>query len=329
MLRLSPPGYQKINQANYFDIHYGGGEANVSIGLAQLGLNSVFVSKIPNNEVGSSAIQFLNRYGVDTKHVVLGEGRLGIYFLEKGYSIRPSKILYDRKNSSFCTSKLDEYNLTEIFSDADWFHVSGITPALTPDIFDLTENFLKEAKKQGVTVSFDLNYRSCLWSFEEARAKISRLMNYVDICIGIEPLQLLDKDGTDIKDKIDKKLNSDYYKEIMPLICQKYKFKQIAMTFRKEQLVNHHKLKSVLYDNNKFFYSKEVSVDIVDRVGTGDAFSTGLIYGLVNNFSPQETIDFANAVFSLKHTIEGDANIFTYLEVNQYIKHSESFSIKR
>ena len=189
MLRLSTPGHQRVKQAQSFDIHYGGGEANVAIGLSQLGLNSSFVSKLPNNDLGISADEFLNRYGVETDHMVFGGDRMGIYFLEKGHSIRPSKIFYDRSGSAFAGSKAAEYDFAQIFADADWFHISGITPALNEEMFQLTSLALTAAKQQGLTTSCDLNYRSSLWSFEEARRKMTELMKNVDVCIGVEPLQ--------------------------------------------------------------------------------------------------------------------------------------------
>ena len=204
MLRLSTPGYQKIQQAQSFDIHYGGGEANVAIGLSQLGLNNSFVSKLPDNDLGISANQYLNRFGVETDQMVFGGDRIGIYFLEKGFSIRSSKIIYDRSGSAFAGSKVAEYDFDKIFADADWFHISGITPALNEELFQLTKKALAAAKQQGLTTSFDLNFRSSLWSFEDARRKLTELMKDVDVCIGVEPLQLLDNEGKDIKDNLPK-----------------------------------------------------------------------------------------------------------------------------
>ena len=328
MLRLSTPNYQKIEQSQSFDAHYGGGEANVAISLSQLGLKSSFVSKLPNNSLGNSANQFLNQYGVSTDHMVYGGDRLGIYFLEKGYSIRSSKIVYDRHGSAFATSNMDEYDFKSIFAGADWFHISGITPALSGEIFNLTKKALSVAKQLGLTTSCDLNYRSSLWSFEDAREKMTELIKDVDVCIGVEPLQLLDKDGTDIKDRLPEHPDVDDYKDIMNELHKRFDIKYLAMTFRNHLSVNRNRLKTMLSDGNGFYESTEIEVDIVDRVGTGDAFSAGVIYSLINEFEPQYAINFATACFALKHTIEGDVNLHTAADIEQYVQ-QKNFSIKR
>ena len=328
MLRLSTPNYQKIEQSQSFDANYGGGEANVAISLSQLGLKSSFVSKLPNNSLGNSANQFLNQYGVSTDHMVYGGDRLGIYFLEKGYSIRSSKIVYDRHGSAFATSNMDEYDFKTIFAGADWFHISGITPALSEEIFNLTKKALSVAKQLGLTTSCDLNYRSSLWSFEDAREKMTELIKDVDVCIGVEPLQLLDKDGTDIKDRLPEHPDVDDYKNIMNELHKRFDIKYLAMTFRNHLSVNRNRLKTMLSDGNGFYESTEIEVDIVDRVGTGDAFSAGVIYSLINEFEPQYAINFATACFALKHTIEGDVNLHTAADIEQYVQ-QKNFSIKR
>ena len=329
MLRLSTPGYQKIQQAQEFDVHYGGGEANVAIGLSQLGLNSSFVSKLPDNALGHSANQFLNRFGVVTDQMVFGGDRIGIYFLEKGYSIRSSNIIYDRSGSAFAESKVAEYDFTNIFAGAEWFHISGITPALNEEIFQLTKLALAAAKQQGLTTSFDLNFRSSLWSFEEARRKLTQLMKDVDVCIGVEPLQLLDSEGRDIKDNLPEQPGPDDYKEIMKIMHERFGLKYIAMTYRNQLSVNHHRLKALLSDGGDFYQSSEIDVEIVDRVGTGDAFTTGLIFSLINQYKSQAAVDFATACFALKHTVEGDVNVLGLSDVEQYVHQKNSFSIKR
>ena len=328
MLRLSTPNYQKIEQSQSFDANYGGGEANVAISLSQLGLKSSFVSKLPNSSLGNSANQFLNQYGVSTDHMVYGGDRIGIYFLEKGYSIRSSKIVYDRHGSAFATSNMDEYDFEKIFAGADWFHISGITPALSPEIFSLTKKALSVAKQLGLTTSCDLNYRSSLWSFEDAREKMTELIKDVDVCIGVEPLQLLDKDGTDIKDRLPEHPGVDDYKDIMNELHKRFDIKYLAMTFRNHLSVNRNRLKTMLSDGNTFYESAEIEVDIVDRVGTGDAFSAGIIYSLINEFEPQYAINFATACFALKHTIEGDVNLLNATDIEQYVQ-QKNFSIKR
>jgi 2-dehydro-3-deoxygluconokinase len=329
MLRLSPPRFQKIEQAHLFEAVYGGSEANVAISLSKLGLKCSFVSKLPKNPLGVSAEEYLKKCGVLTNHMIYGGERLGIYFLEKGFSIRTSKVIYDRKGSSFSTAKLEEFEFDEIFKDADWFHVSGITPALNEELFRITKKALQVAKEKGITTSCDLNYRSTLWSFDEARKKMTELIEYVDICIGIEPLQLLDEDGTDIKDCLPKPASVRDYKEIMGLIQGQFHIKYLAMTFREIISVNRNRLKALLFDGDTFYHSSEVEVEIVDRVGTGDAFVAGLIYALFNNYNPQYAIEFATCCFALKHTIEGDANLLELSDIETFVKYKTSLSIRR
>ncbi len=225
---------QKIQQAQSFDVIYGGGEANVAMGLAQLGLKSSFISKLPDHALGYSANQQLNQFGVGTEQMVFGGERIGVYYLEKGYSIRPSKVIYDRNGSAFATSRTEEYDLESAFAGADWFHISGITPALNEELFQLTKKSLAVAKRMGLTTSCDLNYRSSLWTFENARIKMTELMQDVDVCIGVEPLQLLDDDGNEIKDRLPEKPDLDDYKEIMQEMHQRLNLKHIAMTFRNQ-----------------------------------------------------------------------------------------------
>ena len=329
MLRLTTPGFDKIEQARNFAATYGGGEANVAISLAQLGLESSYVTKIPDNPLGHTVNQFLTGLGVGTEHMIYGGERLGIYYLEKGHSIRSSKVIYDRKYSSFAMSKVSEYDFDMIFEGADWFHLSGITPALNEEMFQLSKKALQVAKQKGLTTSCDLNYRSALWTFEDAREKMAELAEYVDLCIGVEPMQLLDEDGQDIKDKYPKPISKDHYKEIMKRLQKHFDFTQIAMTFREQLSANRNRLHAMLLDGNNFYESSVTEVEIVDRVGTGDAFSAGMIYSLINEFEPQHAVDFATACFALKHTIEGDANLLLLPDVEQFLDQKGSFSIKR
>lgn len=329
MLRFSPPQYQLFKQAQNLEVVYGGGEANVAVSLSRFGLDSSFVSKVPKNPLGLSAVAFLNRFGVKTDYIIQGGDRLGIYFLEKGYSIRPSGIFYDRSNSAFALSKREEYNFDEVFSDAEWFHISGITPALSEELFNITKDALKIAKEKGLTTSCDLNYRSSLWSFETARKKMTELMEYVDVCIGIEPLQVLGEDGKDIKDRLPSNPTVEDYKPLIKEVQKRFNISQLAMTFRKSLSVNRNKLFALLSDGNNFYQSSEVEVEIVDRVGAGDSFSAGLIYSLINNYEPQKAIDFATGCFALKHTLEGDMNLLTAADIEQFVNHKDAFSIKR
>ena len=329
MLRLTTPGFDKIEQARNFAATYGGGEANVAISLAQLGLESSYVTKIPENPLGHTVNQFLTGLGVGTEHMIYGGERLGIYYLEKGHSIRSSKVIYDRKYSSFAMSKVSEYDFDMIFEGADWFHLSGITPALNDEMFQLSKKALQVAKQKGLTTSCDLNYRSSLWTFEDARVKMAELAEYVDLCIGVEPMQLLGEDGQDLKDRYPKPISKENYKEIMKRLQQHFDFTQIAMTFREQLSANRNRLHAMLLDGNSFYESSVTEVEIVDRVGTGDAFSAGMIYSLINEFEPQHVVDFATACFALKHTIEGDANLLLLPDVEQFLNQKGSFSIKR
>lgn len=329
MLRLSAPVYQKLEQAHSFDVVYGGGEANVAISLANFGLSSSFVSKLPTNALGESAKQHLNRYHVSTDHVVYGSGRLGVYYLEKGFSLRSSKVIYDRYHSAFALSKVDEYDWDAIFEEADWFHISGITPALSEELFHLSKRALKVAKEKGITTSCDLNYRSSLWTFENAREKMTRLIPYVDVCLGVEPLQLLDKAGADIKDAYSKPLSVEDYQEIITEMHKQFQFKHVAMTFREHLSVNRNRLYALLSDGSHFYQSTEVEVEFVDRVGAGDAFSAGMIYSLIEGFEPQKAVDFATSCFALKHTIEGDANVLRTSDIEQFLAQRGSLTINR
>jgi 2-dehydro-3-deoxygluconokinase len=329
MLRLTTPGFDKIEQARNFAATYGGGEANVAISLAQLGLDTSYVTKLPENPLGHTVNQFLTGLGVGTEHIIYGGERLGIYYLEKGHSIRSSKVIYDRKYSSFAMSKVNEYDFDAIFEGADWFHLSGITPALNEGMFELSKKALQVAKEKGITTSCDLNYRSKLWTFEDARRKMAELAEYVDLCIGVEPLQLLGEDGQDVKDSYPKPISKENYKEIMQRLKEHFGFEHIVMTFRNQISVNTNILHAMLLDGDSFYESTEVEVDSVDRVGTGDAFSAGMVYALLNGFDPQHTVDFATACFALKHTIEGDANLLHLSDVEQFLAQKGSISITR
>lgn len=329
MLRLSTQGFQKIEQSQTFGTIYGGGEANVAVSLSQLGLSSSFVSKLPRNALGASAVQHLRKYGVLTNQIVFGGDRLGIYFLEKGYSVRSSKVIYDRKYSAFSLSKVEEYDFDQIFDGADWFHISGITPALNEELFSITKKALSVAKQKGVTTSCDLNYRSSLWPFQEAREKMTKLMDNVDICIGIEPIQLLDVDGKELKDNLPKRPSVDDYKEVIKQLHQHFDFKKVVMTFRETLSVNRNRVNALLSDGNNFYQSEKIEVEIVDRVGAGDSFSAGVIYSLINDYKPQETIDFATACFALKHTVEGDANILQLSDIEEFLQENGTLTINR
>jgi len=308
MLRLSTPGYQRFVQSQSFDVNYGGGEANVAVSISNYGGEGVFVTKLPENDIGQCAINSLRQYGVDTKNIVRGGERVGIYYLETGDSMRASKVVYDRAHSSISEAKADEFDWDAIFKDADWFHVSGITPALSKSAQELTKVALMEAKKRGVTTSFDLNYRAKLWTKAEAQACLIPLMEYVDYSIGNEEDAescLGFKSGSDVNSG---KLDVTGYEKMLKALCEAFHFKGAVASLRESHSANDNGWSGVFYSNGAFHQSRHYEIRIVDRVGGGDSFAAGLIYGLLAYKDDQKAIEFAAAASALKHTIPGDFN---------------------
>ena len=330
MLRLSTPGFERFVQADSFDVTYGGGEANVSAALCNYGLQGVFVSKVPDNPIGQSAINHLRRYGVDTQFVARGGDRLGIYFLETGASARASQVVYDRAGASIAEADVSEFDFDKIFEGADWFHTTGITPALSDKAAALTEAALKAAKAKGITTSIDLNYRKKLWSKEKAQEVMTRLCQYVDVCIGNEEdaetsLGFKSK-GTDVTKG---ELNLDGYKDVCKQMKEKFGFKYIASTLRESHSASDNGWSALVYDGNEFYHSKEYQVRIVDRVGSGDSFASGFIYGLITGMPLNEAAEFGVAASALKHTIQGDLNHATLAEVKGLMKGDASGRVVR
>jgi len=283
MLRLSPPGYLKIIQSDSFDVCYGGGESNVAVSLANYGVDAYFVSKLPENDIGQSALNYLRRYGVNTKYISRGGERLGIYFLETGASMRASRVIYDRANTSISKAEVKDFDFERIFSDADWFHFTGITPALSESSALLIEEVLKVAKSKGVKISVDLNYRKKLWTPEKAKTVMTNLMKYVDICIGNE--EDIEKTlGFKIEksDIIHGKLDIESYKSVCKKITEKFGFEYVATSLRKSFSASDNGWSGLIYNGKDFYSSKEYKVRIVDRVGGGDSFAGGLIYSLLS-----------------------------------------------
>ncbi|WP_162146770.1 sugar kinase [Acholeplasma granularum] len=330
MLRLSTPGQSRFVQAESFDVVYGGGEANVAVSLANYGHKAHFVTKLPTHEIGQSAINALRRYGVHTDYIVRGGERVGIYYLETGASMRPSKVIYDRANSAIALAKANEFNFDEIFKDADWFHFSGITPALSKEAAELTKQALIAAKKNNVMVSVDLNYRKKLWTPDEARSVMRPLMEYVDVCIGNEEdadLTLGFKPkNTDVTGG---KLNIDAYKDIFKEMAETFNFKMVGTSLRESHSATHNGWSILLYDGNDFYHSKKYEINpIIDRVGGGDSFSGGLIHGLLTR-TPKEAVEFAAAASALKHTIPGDFNQVSESEVDNLSGGDQSGRVQR
>ncbi len=330
MLRLSTPGFERFVQADSLDVTYGGGEANVAVAICNYGLNGTFVTKVPDNPLGQAAINHIRRYGVDTQFIARGGKRLGIYFLETGASMRASQVVYDRADASISDVEISEFDFDKIFEGADWFHTTGITPALSDKAAALTEAALKAAKAKGITTSIDLNYRKKLWSKEKAREVMSRLCQYVDVCIGNEEdaettLGFVSK-GTDVTKG---ELNLDGYKDVFQQMKAKFGFKYIASTLRESHSASDNGWSALVYDGKDFYHTKQYEVRIVDRVGSGDSFASGFIFGLVSGMPMNEAAEFGVAASALKHTIPGDLNHATLNEVKELMKGDGSGRVQR
>ena len=330
MLRLSTPDFKRFVQADSFDVTYGGGEANVAAALCNYGLHGTFVSKVPDNAIGQAAINHLRRYGVDTKFVARGGKRLWIYFLETGASMRASQVIYDRADAAISEVNISEFDFDKIFDGADWFHTTGITPALSDKSAALTETALKAAKAKGITTSIDLNYRKKLWSKEKAREVMSRLCQYVDVCIGNEEDAYttlgFKSAGTDITKG---ELNLDGYKDVFKQMNEKFGFKYIASTLRESHSASDNGWSALVYNGTDFYHTKQYEVRIVDRVGSGDSFASGFIYGLVTGMEMKDAAEFGVAASAIKHTIPGDLNHATLGDVKDLMKGDASGRVQR
>lgn len=330
MLRLAPEGYLRFGQEPRYEATYGGGEANVSVSLANYGIASSFVTKLPDNAIAQAAINELRKFGVDTTEIIRGGERIGIYYLEKGASQRPSKVIYDRKYSAISEAKLSDFDFNKIFEGASWFHFTGITPALSDSCAEITLEACKIAKQKGITISCDLNYRKNLWSTEKAGKVMSEIVKYVDVCIAneedAEKVFGIKADKTDISTG---KLNHEGYKEVAKKLSDTFGCQKVAITLRESISASDNNWAAMLYDKSDCYFSKKYPVHIVDRVGGGDSFGAGLIYALINNYSPQACIEFAVAASCLKHSIEGDFNLVSVKEVETLAKGDGSGRVQR
>lgn len=330
MMRLNPEGYLRFTQAGKFDASYAGGEANVAVSLANYGLNVSYVTKLPQNDIAASAIKSLRANSVDTSDIVFGGERIGIYFVEKGASQRPSKVIYDRKYSSISMASREDFNWDDIFDGADWYHFTGITPALGDSVADICLDACKAAKAKGITVSCDLNFRKNLWSSEKAGKVMSKLMEYVDICIAneedAEKVFGLKADKTDVSSG---QLNHDAYKAVAKKLSDTFNFSKVAITLRSSISASDNNWAGMLYDGNNYYFSKNYLIHIVDRVGGGDSFGGGLIYSLISGYSPADAIEFAVAASCLKHTIEFDFNCVSISEVQNLVSGDGSGRVQR
>ena len=319
MLRLAPPGYERFTQCSDLCATYGGGEANIAVSLANYGLDAAFVTKLPKHEIGQAAVNSLRRFGVDTSKIVRDGDRVGIYFLEKGSNQRASKVIYDRANSAIATAKREDFDWDSIFNNVGWFHFTGITPALGENVAEICLDALKCARAKNIFVSCDLNYRKNLWTKVAAKETMSKLITYVDLCIANEEDAAdvfgITSEGTNVTDG---HLNHSGYVSVAQQMVQKFGLKYVAITLRESLSANHNNWSAMLYDASagEALFSKQYEIrNIVDSVGGGDSFGGGLIYGFLNEFGNQKSLEFAVAASCLKHTVEGDFNLVSATEV--------------
>ena len=330
MLRLSTPGNERFIQSDSFDVCYGGGEANVAVSLANYGHEAYFVSKVPKNPIGDSAVAALRKFNVNCDYIAKGGKRLGIYFLETGASMRASNVVYDRAGSAIAEAAITDFDFDKIFEGADWFHFTGITPAISDEAAYLTEEALKVAKRKNITVSVDLNFRKKLWSSEKAQRIMTNLMQYVDVCIGneedAEKVLGFRPGKTDVTSG---ELELSGYKDIFTQMVKRFNFKYVVSSLRESYSASDNGWSACIYDGKDFYQSKKYDIRIVDRVGGGDSFAAGLICGLLDGNSMQESLEFGVAASALKHTIPGDFNMVTRAEVEALVGGDASGRVQR
>ena len=318
MMRLNPEGYQMFYQAEKFEASYAGGEANVAVSLANYGIESSFVTKLPDNPLGECARNAVRHFGVETKDIVWGGKRLGLYFVEKGASQRPSRVVYDRADSSIATAKREDFDWAKIFNGAEWFHFTGITPALGGELPQICLDALEYCRANNITVSCDLNYRGKLWTKQEAGRVMAELVPYVDVLIANEADAAdvfgIVGEGSDVESG---KLNKEGYVSVAEQLVDRFGVKKVAITLRTSLSAFDNLWAGMLYDaeTKNACFSTEYKVHIVDRVGGGDSFGGGLIYALIAGKDTQAAIDFAVAASCLKHSIEHDFNLVKVKDV--------------
>ena len=332
MLRLQPYHYERFVQCDRVAFTFGGGEANVAVSLANYGLDASFVTKLPAHAIGQAAVNSLRRYGVDTSNIVRGGDRVGIYFNEKGASQRGSVCIYDRAHSAIQEASPKEFDWDRIFEGAAWFHFTGITPALGENMVEACAQACETARKKGLTISCDLNYRGKLWTREQARKAMTRLCQYVDVCIANE------EDAKDVfgieaeaSDIYGGRLNREGYQSVARQLADKFGFEKVAITLRESHSALDNGWSALLYDtaSDRYFFSKKYDLPIIDRVGGGDSFGGGLIYALLSGKDAQSAIEFAVAASALKHSIEGDYHMVTVEEVEKLARGDASGRIQR
>ena len=328
MMRLATPGFLRYEQTPHLELTYGGGEANVAVSLVNYGLTADFVTRLPKNDMARRAINELRGLGVGTGHIVRGGDRIGIYFIESGASQRASKVTYDRAHSAISEIKPGEVNWESVFKGAKWFHWTGITPALGDSAAAVVEEACKAAKKHGVTISVDLNYRKKLWTREKAGAVMANLMQYVDVCIANEEdaESVFGIKGAEVTSG---KIEHAQYEEVAKKLTDRFGFKKVAITLRESHSASRNGWSAMLYADGKSVFSRKFDITIVDRVGGGDSFAGGLIFSLIRGDSAEKAINFAVAASCLKHTIPGDYNRATLEEVESLLGGDGSGRVQR
>ena len=330
MMRLATPGFLRLNQTSVLEMTFGGGEANVAVSLSQFGAEATFVTRLPKNDVAEACIQRLRGLGVDTKSILRGGDRMGIYFLETGASQRASTVTYDRASTAISTIDPAEIAWDKILKGAEWFHFTGITPALSDSAAQAALEGAQAAKKLGLTVSCDLNFRKKLWTSEKAGKVMGGIMEYVDICIANE--EDADKvfgikaSGTEVTEG---KIDHSRYIQVAKKLTERFKFKGVAITLRESFSASHNGWSALYYTGGKENFSRRYDIQIVDRVGGGDSFAAGLIHALGKKLSPQDAIQFAAAASCLKHTIVGDLNLIRLSEVEALLAGDGSGRVQR
>lgn len=332
LLRLASPGYTKLFQRENLEATFCGGEANVAVSLANLGINSEFVTVVPDNDVGRAAVNSMRYFGVKTDKILYKDGRMGLYYLEKGASQRPSKIIYDRAFSTFATAKREDFDWSVIFSDVDWFHWTGINPAISDEMRDIVLDACIEAKKKGIMISCDLNFRAKLWSPQQAQSVMPELLQYVDVCIANEEDAELSL-GIKARESDSNKaiINRDGYIELARKIGNEYKCKYVATTLRKSYSASMNGWSAMLYStkNDVACFSTEYEIQMVDRVGGGDSFAAGIIYGIMSGMSERDSVEFATTASCLKQTMEGDYNRATVDDIKHLVKSGGNGRVQR
>jgi 2-dehydro-3-deoxygluconokinase len=330
MMRLATPGRLRFSQAKELELTYGGGEANVAVSLATFGLDARFVTRLPVNPFGDGAVNVLRSHGVDTSYVARGGERIGIYFLETGASQRASVVVYDRAGSAVSQVGPGEFDWARVFDGADWFHFTGITPALGPEVAAATAEACRAAKEAGLTVSCDLNYRKKLWTPAQAQETMTGLMEWVDVGIGNE--EDADKvfgikaEGADISGG---HVSGAGYEQVARTLAERFGLKSVAITLRESRSADENGWSAMLLHEGRALQSRKYDVRIVDRVGGGDSFAAGLIYGLLSGKTGQEALEFAVAASCLKHSVSGDFNLVSLAEVEALVKGDASGRVQR